>query len=612
MRSRIYGVSSNVTLPYVYRITNTKTGMHYYGKRVANKLQPQLDLGSHYFGSTKDQNFRNDQKQNSQDYKYKVVRVFESADAAGVFEELLLGKFDAARHEMFYNLSNGGPHLSFGISPAICVNTNTYIGLISTDDPRWSTGEICGVSVGYAPALCVASGELIPRVSIDDPRWTTKEIVGATSTIINITDGVDSRIYIPDGTDTIPDGWWITRCKMKSGTRLIDIYDTNNVMLYRSVVASKFAERFGFHRQSLLECARMNEETERQSNYKGMVVRFSNVASSEFPANKQPDGPLRQSNVTEIWISDGNAERKYNPDGTDTIPDGWSIVRGRINKNSKLLNVYDVKTGELIHTNIIASLFGERFNIGQSNISSCARKNSKNDGITYTCGNFVFRNVDSQRIQGKVSTSSSSVVIWIGNGVNEREYIPDGTDTIPDGWWITKSRIPKGSRLINIYDMNTRNILYSNVIANRIAERLNITQSELSRCANNNSNGGGTHNVRGLIVMFADESQEISGEIVGGDLIKITDGVNEREYIPDGTDTIPDGWWISMRILSRGTKLLNIYDCDGKLLYGNVVASRFVKNFKQYRKDGLIKCARKNSKNDGKIYKYNGIIVRDV
>ena len=89
---------------YVYRITNTISNKHYYGKRSCNIL-PKNDLGVKYFSSSHDELFIRDQKQNTQNYKYKIIRVFDTSKDALSFEIRLHNKFDVGINENFYNKS---------------------------------------------------------------------------------------------------------------------------------------------------------------------------------------------------------------------------------------------------------------------------------------------------------------------------------------------------------------------------------------------------------------------------------------------------------------------------------------------------------------------------
>jgi len=87
---------------YVYRITHIKDKLHYYGVRTSTQ-QPKEDLGIVYFSSSTNKDFIQDQKENPQNYKYKVVRVFDSREKAIQLEIRLHDKFDVGINESFYN-----------------------------------------------------------------------------------------------------------------------------------------------------------------------------------------------------------------------------------------------------------------------------------------------------------------------------------------------------------------------------------------------------------------------------------------------------------------------------------------------------------------------------
>lgn len=88
---------------YVYRITNTKLNKHYYGTRTTG-ISPRKDLGIKYFSSSSDTQFREDQKNNPQHYKYTIVSEFDSREAAMRLEIKLHDKFDVGINESFYNI----------------------------------------------------------------------------------------------------------------------------------------------------------------------------------------------------------------------------------------------------------------------------------------------------------------------------------------------------------------------------------------------------------------------------------------------------------------------------------------------------------------------------
>lgn len=89
---------------YVYRITNIKLNKHYYGVR-SSSIEPSKDLGIKYFSSSSDQEFKNDQRNNPQDYKYKIVSIFNSRKDAISHEIKLHSRFNVGSNELFYNKS---------------------------------------------------------------------------------------------------------------------------------------------------------------------------------------------------------------------------------------------------------------------------------------------------------------------------------------------------------------------------------------------------------------------------------------------------------------------------------------------------------------------------
>lgn len=87
---------------YVYRISNTKENKHYYGTRTS-KVHPKEDLGIKYYSSSTNKEFIKSQKENPQNFKYKIVNIFESREKAISLEIKLHHKFDVGINESFYN-----------------------------------------------------------------------------------------------------------------------------------------------------------------------------------------------------------------------------------------------------------------------------------------------------------------------------------------------------------------------------------------------------------------------------------------------------------------------------------------------------------------------------
>jgi hypothetical protein len=88
---------------YVYRITNVLLNKHYYGSRSCKNCNPHDDLGIKYFSSSKDKDFKKDQIEHPENYRYKIIKICETRKDAYVLEILLHEKFDVGINENFYN-----------------------------------------------------------------------------------------------------------------------------------------------------------------------------------------------------------------------------------------------------------------------------------------------------------------------------------------------------------------------------------------------------------------------------------------------------------------------------------------------------------------------------
>jgi hypothetical protein len=87
---------------YTYRITNVVEKKYYYGVHSCNCL-PKEDIGVKYFSSSKNKAFKDDIKENPQNYKYKVVKIFSTRKEALEHEIFLHAKFNVGVNKKFYN-----------------------------------------------------------------------------------------------------------------------------------------------------------------------------------------------------------------------------------------------------------------------------------------------------------------------------------------------------------------------------------------------------------------------------------------------------------------------------------------------------------------------------
>lgn len=87
---------------YLYRISNKKINKHYYGVR-SSKILPKKDLGIKYFSSSYDKNFIEDQHNNPENYKYKVIIIAENRSKVLKLEVRLHQKYNVGVNPNFYN-----------------------------------------------------------------------------------------------------------------------------------------------------------------------------------------------------------------------------------------------------------------------------------------------------------------------------------------------------------------------------------------------------------------------------------------------------------------------------------------------------------------------------
>ena len=163
-------MSSKTIYHYAYRITNTLECKHYYGSRTS-KIHPSKDLGKKYFSSSKDKEFKKDQKENPQNYKYKVIRLFDTREGAVSFEIRLHNKFDVGVNESFYNKAK---QTSVGWDTTGMVNVrDTETGetlSCSKDDPKIVSGEYNHILKGKVVVIDTETGEKF-HCSRDNPLY---------------------------------------------------------------------------------------------------------------------------------------------------------------------------------------------------------------------------------------------------------------------------------------------------------------------------------------------------------------------------------------------------------------------------------------------------------
>lgn len=89
---------------YVYRITDVVYKKYYYGVRSCEG-KPEEDLGFRYFSSSSNQSFIRRQKDKTDEFKYKIIRVFNDRESALLFEEKIHERLNVSENSNFINLT---------------------------------------------------------------------------------------------------------------------------------------------------------------------------------------------------------------------------------------------------------------------------------------------------------------------------------------------------------------------------------------------------------------------------------------------------------------------------------------------------------------------------
>ena len=146
-------------LHFVYRITHIFNLEYYYGShspKKGNKKQPKDIIGVTYFSSSKNKEFLKDQKDNPQNYKYKVIKIFDNSADKMIYEAYLHQYFDVKLHENFYNGANQTPFgfdttgKAFNIGHIVTEDTREKLRAFNTGK-KYSTERIINMTGENAP-----------------------------------------------------------------------------------------------------------------------------------------------------------------------------------------------------------------------------------------------------------------------------------------------------------------------------------------------------------------------------------------------------------------------------------------------------------------------------
>lgn len=198
----IYGPAPVIGLDskyhYVYRITNLIENKHYYGSRTS-KINPFDDLGIKYFSSAYTHFWmRKDQRNNPQNYKYKILKTFTNRHDAIIFECIIHKKVDAANSEKFYNAINQFDNKRYVSGTVLCKDKYDNYYMVQDSDPRYLSGELVPFWTGKA--IVKDSNGRRFSVDVDDPRYLSGELISVNTNRVIVKDK-DGCNYFVDKTD---------------------------------------------------------------------------------------------------------------------------------------------------------------------------------------------------------------------------------------------------------------------------------------------------------------------------------------------------------------------------------------------------------------------------
>jgi uncharacterized cupin superfamily protein len=179
---------------YLYRITNIIENRHYYGSRTCHKITPQEDLGIRYFSSSTDKDFIRDQKQNPQNYRYKVIIITKTRKKATALEQKIQQYFDVGKNITFYNKAIQTSKNYCTAGRVTAKNMLGNIMSISKDDPRYLSGELFSIMKGIV-TVKDKEGSIL-HVLLDDPRYKSGELLHILKGTVFVKDKNGSRFSV--------------------------------------------------------------------------------------------------------------------------------------------------------------------------------------------------------------------------------------------------------------------------------------------------------------------------------------------------------------------------------------------------------------------------------
>lgn len=104
--------SPTIKFHYTYMIINLLINKFYIGVRTSS-IHPSKDIGKNYFSTSADKIFIKDQKENPQNYEYRILGIFENKKLAYLNEKEMLLTYNVRNNKSFYNKTANNAFNSF-------------------------------------------------------------------------------------------------------------------------------------------------------------------------------------------------------------------------------------------------------------------------------------------------------------------------------------------------------------------------------------------------------------------------------------------------------------------------------------------------------------------
>jgi hypothetical protein len=425
---------------YVYRITNIIERKHYYGKR-SSRIEPKLDLGGKYFSSSRDKVFKKDQKENPQNYKYKIIRCFESSPEAIEFEIRLHEKFDVGVNKSFYNRAKqtSSKFDTTGVGKTeeqkMSISGHKHHQAIPIDIYNYYTGEIIAENV-ISNVWCRDNGYSRDALSmtllsdIDKPHNTNKKSKNYNychvSGVYAVRHGDEPKKFNKEH---------IEETKLGNFT-FIDVYDYyTGELIAEKVISKTWCRSTGYSHSALNATLNSDPSKPHCSNYKSPNFNSCHTKGIYVVLHGHESKNFVKEHIEETKLING-------------LP----------------IDIYNYYTGELIAEKVISATWCKENGYSSGSLNVTLKSDSSNPH----CSTFKSPNFNSCHVNG---------IYAVRHGDDPRNFSKEH---------IENAKLNNGIP-IDVYNYYTGELITENVISSRWCRENGYDSGELNETLKSDS-----------------------------------------------------------------------------------------------------------------------------